>query len=247
MANGTKSGAEEAKTQAAITAVWEHGEDEQRRQDQSHWRGVGRWADDVKWRNLGRASLKRLKLCALALGRPLPTNPVVLEWGPGGGANLHAFRNLARVYVGIDISGKNLDEARRMLAAEEPSSVTFAPVLLAGPPRSVVGQFPPADIFLSTACFQHFPSKAYGAEVLRAIAESCAPRAYGLIQIRYDNGDEAWRPVENLARYEEMHIRATSYRLDEFWTLSQQAGFEPITIGHLNTSSNYATFALQRV
>lgn len=235
----------EKHVQETITAVWEFLDDEQKRQDQSHWRGVGRWTDDAKWRNVGQATLKRLKLLARALNRPFPETPVVLEWGPGGGPNLYAFRDIARAYVGVDISKKNLREAQRMLTAER-GSAEFAPILIEGEPLSIAGSLPSIDLFLSTACFQHFPSKAYGEEVLRVIAAACVPSAFGLIQIRFDNGDAAWAPVEDIDLYVEKHIRATSYRIDEFWQLAKRAGLEPVFVGNVNPANNYATFYLKR-
>jgi hypothetical protein len=32
-----------------IAAVWERHQNDAYCRDQSHWRGVGRWADDVRW------------------------------------------------------------------------------------------------------------------------------------------------------------------------------------------------------
>ena len=68
-----------------ITTVWESHDDEQYRQDQSHWRGVGRW-DEQKWAELGHAVMQRMEELHHAAGREwnAADAPVLLEWGPGG-------------------------------------------------------------------------------------------------------------------------------------------------------------------
>jgi hypothetical protein len=233
-----------ASVATAVRGVWEHYEDEDWRRDQSHHRGQGRWADDTRWRGIGEGTLAKLRFLATATGQDIPLRPTVLEWGPGGGANLHGLRNLAATYVGVDISQKNLDEAARMISAEPDARVRFVPKLLTKQPSTLRGELPACHMFLSTACFQHFPSKAYGAEVLRTIHQACQQRAFGIVQIRFDNGNEKYRSIRDLREYRERHLTATSYGLDEFWALTREVGFEPLFVRDFNTRTNYATFYL---
>jgi Methyltransferase domain len=224
-----------------ITTVWESHDDEQYRQDQSHWRGVGRWTEE-KWAEVGQSTVRRLEELHHAARRKWSSAepPVLMEWGPGGGANLHAAAGRVSTMYGVDISAKNLDETARVLA-EIPDS-RFVPILLDGEPSTVIGSVDrPVDLFCSTAVFQHFPSQEYGAEVLRTVRRVMAPGGLGYVQIRFDDGTERYRP-KSLAEYRERHITANSYSLSAFWDLVRDTGFVPLQIAHVNTAVNYAGF-----
>ncbi|MFD1703708.1 class I SAM-dependent methyltransferase [Methylopila henanensis] len=224
-------------------AVWDRYDDEARRAELSHWRGAGKWADDEKWRNVGVRSRRRLERLAALTGRTLWDRPrAMLEWGPGGGANLFAFRDVAARYYGVDISQRNLDEAQRMIALEGYSG--FRPVLVEGEPAEVEAAVTePIDILLSTAVFQHFPSRAYGLRVLRTMRKLAAPDAIGLIQIRFaDDAHAAGEP--DLADYARRFVTATAYGIDEFRAACGEAGFAVLKIDHINPNSRYATFYL---
>jgi hypothetical protein len=224
-----------------ITTVWEKHDDEQYRQDQSHWRGIGRWNEE-KWTELGQGTAQRLAELYHAADREWSTDepPVLLEWGPGGGANLHAVADRASTMYGVDISAKNLEETERVLA--EVAGSQFVPILLDGEPSTVVGSIDrPVDLFFSTAVFQHFPSQEYGGQVLRTMRQVMAPGGLGYVQIRFDDGTERYRP-KSLAEYRERHITATSYSLSAFWDLLRDSGFVPLKIAHVNTAVNYAGF-----
>ena len=230
-----------AETQVA-RRVWDAHTDEVYRQDQSHWRGVGRWADDAAWQAIGRSSRQKIDQLARFLGRETPNDAVMLEWGPGGGANVFAFRQITRSYYGIDISEKNLAEAQRMIRAEADATTVFEPVLLHDDPNEALAQASGVQVFLSTACFQHFPSKEYGAQVLKVIRQACARSAIGMIQIRYDNGNPRFMPIQALEQYESRHITANSYALDEFNDLCVEAGFKVHFIADVASKNNYASF-----
>jgi hypothetical protein len=224
-----------------ITTVWESHDDEEYRQDQSHWRGTGRW-NEQRWAELGQGTVRRLEELHNAAQQDWNTAepPVLLEWGPGGGANLYAVADRVSTMYGVDISAKNLEESARVLA-EIPHS-HFVPILLDGEPSTVVGSIDrPVDLFCSTAVFQHFPSQEYGAQVLRAMSQVMAPGGLGYVQIRFDDGSERYRP-KSLAEYRERHITATSYSLSAFWDLLRDSGFVPLKIAHVNTAVNYAGF-----
>ncbi|SFR15653.1 methyltransferase domain-containing protein [Poseidonocella sedimentorum] len=229
-----------------ITDVWNEMDDETRRQELSHWRGVGKYADDKKWLSIGNRSVKRLgalRRFAKQRGPLSDQRPVMLEWGQGGGANAFAFKEVAEAYYGVDIAEKNLGEATRVLT-EAGKPDLFRPVLLTGEPSEIVGQIEPVDIILSTAVFQHFPTKGYGYEVLKAMRAVCKDGALGLIQIRYDNGDSDFRANVSVEQYKDRFIKATSYQLDEFWSLCEDAGFTPQYLTEIAPKSHYATFAL---
>ncbi|MGP1351975.1 MAG: class I SAM-dependent methyltransferase [Parasphingopyxis sp.] len=235
-------------TQRAIRKVWENHDDEEYRRDQSHWRGHGRWADDKLWQSIGRKSISRFNaiLNYLRKGPQTWTSPKsFLEWGPGGGANLFALSRLASRYYGIDISNKNLAECQRI--ADGRNFTGFSPILLAGSPATVIDAIDrPVNAFLSTAVFQHFPSKSYGEEALRTIAKASRSGAIGFIQIRFDNGNEKYRGIRDISEYEEKHIRANSYAIDEFWGLCSKCEFEVLYVSDVSSVANYATFNLMR-
>lgn len=232
-----------------VRDVWNNLNDEEYRQDQSHWRGVGRWTDDAAWQGIGTNTRQRIDEIRKFTGRP----PIaaeealsVLEWGPGGGANAFAFRNIAYAYHGVDISEKNLREAARMLSAED-GSMSFAAHLLdpTGAPRV---NLPDAhvDVVISTSVFQHFPSQDYGIAVLKELARVAKPDAIGAIQIRFDNGNPKWKPIEDLGQYTERFITANAYALDSFWDALFASGWVALYISHIATRNNYARFAIRR-
>lgn len=220
-------------------AVWDGHPNEDYRRDMSHWRGHGRWPDE-SWTAIGASTVDALRRSAAMLGRDVPTGPL-LEWGPGGGANLVACSAGARRLYGADISEKNLDECARVLAELDPSP-QFRPVLVGDDPGTVVEAIDaPVDVFVSTAVFQHFPSREYGGEVLRTVADLLAPGALGCVQIRYDDGTPKYRQKQD--SYFSRHITFTAYPLDDFWDLIKSVGLQPFNISALNTDVNYATFS----
>lgn len=224
-----------------VAALWTSSDELRQMRVRSHWRGEGQYADDERWRNIGRGTLRQLRRLLRLLDRDESelNGSTVLEWGPGGGSNLVALAPFADIYFGADISGPNLAECERQ--AGEIDYDGFRAVHFAGDPdevRQAVGQ--PVDVFVSTAVFQHFPSKEYGLEVLKCVAACLGPGAIGMVQIRYDNGDPKYRPTHG--SYRERYLTATSYRLDEFWIALTQQSLAPQAIGRFNTSTNYATF-----
>jgi cyclopropane fatty-acyl-phospholipid synthase-like methyltransferase len=170
---------------------------------------------------------------------------VVLEWGPGGGSNLHALAPHATVLYGVDISQQNLQETERVLRMQHPQ-VDFHAILLRENPAEVLERvLQPVDIFVSTAVFQHFPSQQYGADVLNVVGRLCAKGCVGLIQIRFDNGNPKYTS-KDFAEYERLHITATSYELSAFWDLCRAAGLRPVSIFDINTTNNYAYVAFTK-
>jgi hypothetical protein len=221
--------------------VWERNPDETYRRNISHWRGEGRWTEE-KWQAHGLLTKRRVRDLFRTAGRRMANaqSRVVLEWGPGGGANVLALAEWASLVYGVDVSQANLDECSRVV--DEVGAGAFRPVLLTGDPSTALEQVEqPIDVFVSTAVFQHFPGKEYGTEVLEAVRPAMAEDGLGYVQIRYNDGRERYRS-KPLAEYRQSHITATSYGLAEFWKLLVRAGYAPMKIADLNPHVNYASF-----
>ena len=232
---------------ANARSVWNDHMDKEYIRDQSHWRGYGRWKDDNRWKKIGSNSLYRLKLLERYLGRSRldsGTKGNFLEWGPGGGTNILALCNLAECYFGIDIAEENLAESKRMIQSED-CSCSYNPILLQREPDEVYGSVNRRiDYFLSTAVFQHFPSKEYGISVLKVIRELCSSEAVGFIQIRYDNGNPKYSSLQETENYYDRHLTANSYAIDEFYDICKSLEFKEIFVKDINSSINYCTFFL---
>ena len=83
-------------------------------QDLSHWRGKGRWFDDSAWNEIGELHFTMYKeLCKLTEMEDQVHG--MIEWGPGGGANVTCFSKEIKTIYGVDISSPNLDECERQL------------------------------------------------------------------------------------------------------------------------------------
>lgn len=151
----------------------------------SHWRNTG--LNDRDWHAQGQAHRDLVhELCQLTK-EPFPS--WVLEWGCGGGMNAVAFAD--REYSCVDVSTANMIEARKQYEAAGGTKWTT---------RRITADGPNIDLFLSTATFQHFPSRRHGIRVLRAAYRIVRPAGLGLIQIRTYHkafpGDTVWSERE---------------------------------------------------
>lgn len=222
-----------------VVAVWDEHPDEDYRRDMSHWRSHGRWAEET-WAAIGAGTMEFIERAVTLTGRDLPTG-ALLEWGPGGGANLSAGAGHFRRLYGVDISSKNLDECARVLAEHDPAP-DFRAVLIGDDPTAATTAInEPIEVFVSTAVFQHFPSREYGFEVLRVVADLLAPGGLGYVQIRYDNGKAKYQQKHE--DYFTRHTNFTSYPLDMFWDMIERAGLRPLDISGVNSKVNYAKFS----
>lgn len=236
----------------AIKSVWIDNTDYV--QSISHWRGAKNWEDNEKWLNIGRSCLKKVNHIELLtqdlskLTSP-PSNEHkynILEWGPGGGGNVYALLTKAKRYYGVDISGDNLQETASVAAQE--GFFNFKPIHIQEDPKKALEAIhDPIDLFISTAVFQHFPSKEYGAVVLDVIRSACRKGAIGVIQIRFDNGNTKYEGIKKLSNYKTKHITANSYAIDEFWALCTQSNFRVLSITNLNKDINYIDFNLMAI
>ena len=210
--------------------------------DMSHWRGRGRWADDQIWTNIGREHVQMFRqLCVLSeRSSPIRT---MLEWGPGGGANVVSFAPQVHRIYGVDISEANLQECGRQLADARFRGFHPVEIDAAQPEHVLAAVNEPIDFVLSTAVFQHFPGKEYGRRVLNIIRRLLAPDGVALIQTRFDDGSETLACKHS--DYAKNVVTFTSYRVEEFWDDCGRAGFEPLSIV-LKPEPCYAYYFLKK-
>jgi SAM-dependent methyltransferase len=214
----------------------------------SHWRGVGIFADDLRWLTLGREHLQLYEEFARALD--LKHSPKrIVEWGCGGGMNAVHFGRFADEFYGIDISSSSLGECGKQMA--EAGLHNFTPVLIdaAKPEAALRHVQDPCDFFISTYVFELLPTPEYGIRILRIAYELLAPGGIAIIQIKYSECNaktrsRAWAYARNLA------WNAT-YRIEDFWQAAQQCGFTPKMVTLLPqqplvNDRNYAYFLLQK-
>ncbi len=222
---------------------WNKSKEDHQIRDYSHWRGVGRWGTNEKWSKIGRTHYRFFEdLCELTKTSRQRTKTMV-EWGPGGGSNATIFSKKFSIIFGIDISEPNLQECSKQLRNIDFDG--FHPILIKTKnPESSRDRIPNnVDFFLSTAVFQHFPSKAYGIRILKLAYSILRNKGIALVQIRYDNGRKKYKPKKH--NYKKNVITFTSYKIEEFWDICNQVGLTPIYI-HLDPSINYAYFFLQK-
>jgi hypothetical protein len=236
---------EETNETKVAKKIWNNYNDEERRKELSHWRGAGKFKDDDMWLGIGKRSKKSLDNLIKNENRFWDRDCVILEWGSGGGANAFELCNFSSVYYGVDVSSKNLQEAERVCSID--SLGKFHPVLINNSPEEVLSSVEKSiNLFLSTAVFQHFPSKSYGIEVLKILFKMCAPDALGMLQIRYDDGSEKFAGNNSIDEYNKNFIIATTYTIEEFWRACNDVGFQVIYINNLNDNVKYVTFYLKK-
>jgi cyclopropane fatty-acyl-phospholipid synthase-like methyltransferase len=210
--------------------------------DMSHWRGQGRWSDDRQWIKIGQQHLAMVDALVTSAGRRQPLHRA-MEWGPGGGSNAVALAARVEEFVGVDISLPNLQECERQLAASGRCGVQMVHIPAEKPSTVLEHVKAPLDLFLSTAVFQHFPSKSYGIEVLNLAHRMLAPGGLALIQTRYDDGSEHVQ-CKSGDYNDKSAVTFTSFRIDEFWRIAAQAGFEPMYLT-LQPEPLYAYYAMR--
>src|SRR5688572_20341238 len=140
---------DEALRQSDAQAFWSSSLNDPATQDLSHWLGKGRWNDEEKWRSIGETHLQMSRVLRhFASSQDAPRS--LVEWGPGGGANLVRFASETKTIYGVDVSEANLDECRRVL--ETHGFGGFRPILIpaAHPERVLESVTEPVDLFLST-------------------------------------------------------------------------------------------------
>lgn len=230
--------------------VWQGLKQEDKRRAKSHWLGYGRYVKKEDWQAIGEQSLRRLEFLSRILDRDLTSNPAnttIIEWGPGGGSNVVGLSKICSNYIAVDISSSNLGECQKQLSAAGVKT-KLHPVIIKGKPSSQLPKekLPPANLFLSTAVFQHFPSKEYAVDVLRALHAQTAVGAAGFLQIRFDNNNPKYKTIEKLSDYKTNYTTSCSFTIDDFYMLVQRQGFRVQAMSDINTTSNYITYFLTR-
>jgi methyltransferase family protein len=221
---------------------WTGSETAEDRRDMSHWVGEGRWADQARWQRIGDEHFELYRILLNLAGR---TNPVrtMMEWGQGGGANAIRFATEVSAYIGVDISEPNLKECARQLKSR--GHENFRGILIDAPePEGVLADCDARiDFFLSTAVFQHFPSKEYGVRVTKVAHQLLADDAIALIQTRYDDGSDRYKPKTR--DYKINVTTFTGYMIEEYWNILRDVGFRPLAV-ILRPETNYAFYLLAK-
>ncbi|MCD4743512.1 MAG: class I SAM-dependent methyltransferase [Desulfobacteraceae bacterium] len=159
-----------------------------------------------------------------------PSQMIALEWGCGGGANLRFLCNMFQKVYGVDISESNLNEAEKQMISF--SYDNFVPILIDvhNSDRSInlinpdIMKMETIDFVISTAVFQHFPSKEYGKRVLDTMRVLMHKGGIGLIQTRYFDADA--RLISKDRNYKKNVVTFTSFDTKEFKNMLIEAGFE---------------------
>jgi cyclopropane fatty-acyl-phospholipid synthase-like methyltransferase len=229
----------ETKIARDAAEYWSRSATDRFQKEMSHWQGSGgKFSQDSDWRLIGERSFAMFEELCAQTRHPRPVRRM-LEWGPGGGSNAIRFAPETAEFIGVDISEPNLNECERQLASigyRGLSKVLIDP----NRPEDVLALVEPGvDFVLSTAVFQHFPSKEYGVRVLSVLHSLLAPTGIAMLQIRYDDGTEQWRPKQG--DYNKNAITFTSYGIAEFWKHCEVAGMRPLSV-RLDMSINYAYY-----
>jgi len=213
-----------------------------RRRDLSHWAGEGRWADRQQWRAVGESHFLMYRQLQMLAKQPA-CGDVMLEWGPGGGANVVRFRHEFSTIYGVDISAPNLEECKQQAAAE--GFDRFHPILFdVDQPESVLDRInEPINFLLCTAVYQHFPSVRYGNRVTKTVAQLLAPKALAIIQTRYSGTDP--RFFRKFRDYRANAVTFTSYDLEDFRKSLVSVGLEPLGI-QLHPKTQYAFYLIRK-
>jgi hypothetical protein len=224
-----------------VARLWAGSAEDERLREHSHWRGSGAFADERRWSAIGERTRHHVDGLLREVHGEVPSSRVleVLEWGPGGGSNLVALAPIAARFVGVDVSAPNLAECGRQAAAIGFDG--FAPVHIRdSPPTVVLARVDaPVDVVVSTSVFQHFPSVAYGEQVLGVLRELSHPGTVGVVQVRYELRPDL-EPATG--RYRDDYLHGTVHPLADFWWSLDAAGLTPLRIVDLERASRTAWF-----
>jgi len=203
----------------------------------AHWReGKG----EVFWKKRARDHKRRFQRIQDLSGKRLGGGFAV-EWGVGGGLNLLALHGHFTAFYGIDISEPTLQECCRR--AQEAHVSNFIPVWLdISQPASALTTVAPGTcaFALSTACFQHFPSKEYAAEVVKVLYDMLQPGGLCMIQYRWDDGSRFYAQKDKDYNKSRNCIRFTSHTIYDFVGICKKAGFEVLSAVNMAlANSNY--------
>ena len=213
-----------------------------------HIRGSGLFEDDAVWLAVGQQHFDLFNAFAKMTDFPRPVKRV-LEWGCGGGANAVHFAREAEEFIGVDVSQPALDECGKQFKREALSNLT--PALIDVRDYSdVIRRFAgTVDLFLCTYVFEVLPSQQHGVQLLEAARELLRPGGMALIQIKYSTGEVRTRSRQ--WNYAADFANMTTYRVDEFWQITQRTGLTPRAVTLVPKQpmvhdERYAYFALTK-
>lgn len=228
------------KLQRDAYEFWNKSSTENNIEELSHYEGHGRWSDTDTWNRIGDKHIIMFKQFCRYLNYDKPIYNI-LEWGPGGGANAIHFAKDAEIYYGVDISQNNLDECESQLKKMGLNNFTAININIENPENVKSQVNDSIDLFLSTAVYQHFPSKEYGLTITELAYDIISDEGLAIIQTRYDDNSNRFRPKGY--KYSKNAIYFTSYKIDEFWKITEKIGFNPMYIT-LIPEVNYAYYFL---
>lgn len=215
-----------------------------------HARGSTPFKDaDDKWQRIGQRHTQMFADFARTYGIQRPVKKI-MEWGCGCGANAIAFAGECKEFFGVDVSAEALKECGKQLAADGQKCEYHAVSVDVPNPEAVLATVPhDLDLFVSFYVFEVFPTKEYGARILRVAHELLRPGGMCLIQIKYETN--SWKTRARRWGYKRGAGNMTTYRIEEFWEQAETCGFEPKTVTLLPKPPEvpdvrYAYFVLQK-
>lgn len=152
-----------------------------------------------------------------------PPSGAWLDWGCGGGSLLRALDQAQlepAAYIAVDAARPTLDALRAL-----------CPLVKLEPHQTATLPAASIDALCSFSAFQHFPSRAYGLEVLREMRRLAKPGALGFVQTRFYEPGDRNDPANVEGRpYSERYLFSCAYQVSEFWSALQRAGFTPSSV-----------------
>lgn len=234
----------DARISADAQAYWRQPGDAEW-QSNSHWRTGTAFAGSDLWSEIGRRHLAMFERGTRTAEFTRPWGRV-LDWGCGGGANAIHFAPRADEYIGVDISAETLTRCGLEVAAV--SDTPWRPVLIdVTEPEQALQKVDGCDVWLCFYVFELIPSPEYGQRLLRIAHQQLAPGGLAFIQIKYSDGRRATRSRRR--SYRSGLASMTTYRIDEFWELTQRCGFVPESVELVprnELDERYAYFLLTR-
>lgn len=226
---------------------WDSTEKNLVRRDYAHWLGFKRWKKRKAWEQIGKDNWDRFLQCLERTGMAHCRNAfrTMVNWGVGGGSDIPAFCNHFRVMYGIDCSRPTLEEAKK-----QAEWYGFGARFIPRPIEvwSIFDALPiePVDFLLSTATYQHFPSKEYALEVTNLCRRVMRPGSIGVIQIRIDDGSKFYAQKFSAYGRGKNSIRFTSFTVPQFVEVLEKCRLEIVGDPDIVPGVQYGYFYVLR-
>lgn len=138
----------------------------------------------------------------------------VLDYGCGGGAITIPLLKAGCEVYSADISRDALNETISA-ASRHGLSEGLRPVKLdVRDPAQTIGAGRPYDAIITTAVFQHFPSREYSGLILGLFSQVSHKGTQAVVQMREDTGSEQFQP--KTGDYRSQAITYTSHTKEDF-------------------------------